>query len=219
MKLLLMFRKASALRWISHLDLIKVFEKALRRAELPIALSQGFNPRPKMSIALPLPVGTTSSGEYMELELEESMDPLLVVKKLNHQLPEGLHMMQVQVLPERGPAIMSVVDSSFYEIKIPLSEEETAKMGSVITILQQKSEITVYYLNKEGRKKSMDIKPGVRSISWQMDTNKIEMHLETSSRLFVRPNYVLQAIAAEMYREEWKIDEMDIHRVRIVLHI
>lgn len=114
---------------------------------------------------------------------------------------------------------MSVVDSSFYEIKIPLSEEETAKMGSVITTLQQKSEITVYYLNKEGRKKSMDIKPGVRSISWQMDTNKIEMHLETSSRLFVRPNYVLQAIAAEMYREEWKIDEMDIHRVRIVLHI
>ena len=52
-----------------------------------------------------------------------------------------------------------------------------------------------------------------------MDTNKIEMHLETSSRLFVRPNYVLQAIAAEMYREEWKIDEMDIHRVRIVLYI
>lgn len=219
MKLLLVFKKGSTLRWISHLDLIKVFEKALRRAELPIALSQGFNPRPKMSIALPLPVGTTSSGEYMELELEESMDPIVVKNKLNQQLPEGLQMMQVQVLPERGPAIMSVVDSSVYEIKVPLSEEETAHMGSVITTLQQKSEILVDYLNKEGRKKSMDIKPGIRTISWQMDINKIEIHVETSSRLFVRPNYVLQAIAAEMQREEWKIDEMDIHRVRIVLHI
>jgi radical SAM-linked protein len=218
LKVLLRFNKGPSLRWISHLDLIKVFEKALRRADLPVTLSQGFNPRPKMSIALPLPVGVSSEGEYMELELSESMEFQELCNRLNLQLPTELQILKGQELPEKSPAIMSQVETSEYMIHIQADSTLSEELERIIQVLISKTEILVQFQNKEGKIKIQDIKPGLRSCKWLKETSCIHLHIETSSRLFIRPQFVLQAITELMDRPQWSMEEIDIHRVKITLN-
>jgi len=218
LRVLLKFNKGPSLRWISHLDLIKVFEKALRRADLPVALSQGFNPRPKMSIALPLPVGVSSEGEYLELELSEFMEFQELCNLLNLQLPTELQILKAQELPEKSPAIMSQVEASEYSIHIPADTKFSEEIERIIEILISKTEILVQYQNKEGKNKIQDIKPGIRSCKWLKETSCIHLVIETSSRLFIRPQFVLQAITELLGRPQWNMEEIDIHRVKITLN-
>lgn len=218
MKILLEFNKKPSLRWISHLDLIKVFEKALRRANLPIALSQGYNPRPKMSIALPLPVGVSSEGEYLELELTEFLELEELRHCLNRQLPAELQIIKVQELPEKTPAIMSLVEASEYLIHLPVDIELGDKLDIIIQNLLSQPEILVHYLNKDGKNKVQDLKPGIISCTWHKEIGCLRMLVETSSRLFIRPQFVLQAITESMGRTQWNMEEINIHRVKITLN-
>ena len=218
MRILLEFTKGPSLRWISHLDLIKLFEKAIRRATLPVALSQGFNPRPKMSIALPLPVGVSSDGEYMELELAEQMDHKELCDRFNRQLPTDMKILKAMNLSENSPSVMSQVETSNYRIHVPHANEVGDEVANAIQNLLAKHEIMIRVTNKEGRIKTLDIKPGIRSCAWCKNQESILMEIETSSRLFIRPQFVLQAITESLNQPQWSIEEIDIHRVKINLN-
>ena len=218
MRILLEFTKGPSLRWISHLDLIKLFEKAIRRATLPVALSQGFNPRPKMSIALPLPVGVSSDGEYMELELAEQMDHKQLCDRFNRQLPTDMKILKAMNLSENSPSVMSQVETSNYRIHVPHDNEVGDEVANAIQNLLAKHEIMIRVTNKEGKIKTLDIKPGIRSCVWCKNQESILMEIETSSRLFIRPQFVLQAITESLNQPQWSIEEIDIHRVKINLN-
>ena len=84
------FIRGEEVKFISHLDLMKVFERASRRANIPIAYSQGFNPHAHLIFGLPLSVGVTSQAEYADIELTEELDPENFMLGLNKQLPKGL---------------------------------------------------------------------------------------------------------------------------------
>lgn len=84
------FVRGEEVKYISHLDLMKVFERAARRAEVPIFYSQGFNPHPQMVFGLPLSVGVTSEAEYADIKLREDMEPEKMKNSLNGSLPEGI---------------------------------------------------------------------------------------------------------------------------------
>lgn len=217
MRILLEFTKGPSLRWISHLDLIKVFEKAIRRANLPVALSQGFNPRPKMSIALPLPVGVSSDGEYMELELAEQMDHRELCNRLNQQLPTDMKIQKAMNLSENSPSVMSQVETSEYRVHIPHANRSDEVTNAIQNLLA-KQEVLVRFSNKDGKIKILDIRPGIRSCIWCKNQESILMEIETSSRLFIRPQFVLQAITESLNQPQWSIEEIDIHRVKINLN-
>jgi len=87
------YTKGEEVKFISHLDLIRVFERAIRRANLPIAYSQGFNPRMKISYGQALKVGATSAGEEAKLTFEEEMSHKEVVDRLNAVLPKGIKLL------------------------------------------------------------------------------------------------------------------------------
>jgi len=89
-KIRLCFSKAGPLRFIGHLDFLKVFQKTIRRAALPIAYSQGFNPHMQLSFALPLPLGMISNYDYADLILEQEMHCNILVSRLNQNAPTGL---------------------------------------------------------------------------------------------------------------------------------
>ena len=92
----LVFEKKGRAVWISHLDLMRLLQRAFKRADLPLKHTQGFNPRPSVSIALPLSVGVESSCELLEFELEGEMPPLAEMRKrLNDALVEGVKVMQI----------------------------------------------------------------------------------------------------------------------------
>lgn len=113
------YRKAGEVRWISHLDLKNTLERALRRAELALELTQGYNPRPKLSFGPPLPLGATGEGELFAVHLAEATDPDELKRRLNEQLPPGLEILEAWALPgHRKKETFGNVDVAEYRISL-----------------------------------------------------------------------------------------------------
>jgi radical SAM-linked protein len=91
------FTKKGTLKYISHLDLMRLFMRALRRAEFPLKISEGFNPHPKFSIKRALKLGLESENEQASVRLKEPVDPCVFKKRLQNQLPEGLRIKEIIV--------------------------------------------------------------------------------------------------------------------------
>ena len=118
MKIRLKFSKQGRIKFVGHLDLLRLFERVIKRTNLPVAYSQGFNPHSLLYFAQALSVGITSEGEYLDIHLTEEVDPELVKKQLNDILPEGLKITNVNILLEESKICMALIDSSSYTIWI-----------------------------------------------------------------------------------------------------
>jgi radical SAM-linked protein len=109
------FAKGENLRYISHLDLQRTWERALRRAGIPVAYSRGYHPHPKMVFAAALPVGCTGAAEVMDILLSQPMPPRRVQRGLGHCLPDGLTIVDVITVYHRAPALPTLLQSAEYE--------------------------------------------------------------------------------------------------------
>ena len=112
--------KDEPLRYISHLDYASLMQRAIRRAKIPAAYSEGFNPHMKLSFASALSVGVTSDAEYMDLELSEPMAEGEIAKRLRPVLPEGVRLIALRVMTGKPKALMALTDEAVYEITVPL---------------------------------------------------------------------------------------------------
>lgn len=126
-KLRLQLTKGEEIRYISHLDYAGAMEKAIRRANLPAAYSEGFNPHMKIAFASALAVGITSESEYMDLELTEHIEMKQVIHLLSSMLPPGIIIKQAKYMPERCPAMMAVINLASYKMIIPLKQNIAAE--------------------------------------------------------------------------------------------
>src|SRR5512144_1672955 len=118
MRIRITFVKQGALRYTGHLDLHKLWERAARRAELPLAYSQGFHPQPKMNLAAALPLGFSSRCEVLDMRLEREMPLEGLSERLNAALPSGIHVATVEQVEERAPALQTQVLSAEYEVRM-----------------------------------------------------------------------------------------------------
>lgn len=118
-RLRLCYAKTGRPRFISHLDFIRLFERAARRAGLPLAFSEGFSPAPRIAYGWPLPVGMSGLGEYVDVELKERVAPERVVADLNRTLPQGLEVREARYLSPHGPSLMAEFDTGSYMIHLP----------------------------------------------------------------------------------------------------
>lgn len=116
-------RKGSQIAVLSHLDYMNVFMRALIRSKLPAAWSEGFNPHLKVSFATALAVGVTSDCEYVDFELAAPVDELEVLMRLNEQLPSGAEILRLKKLRDKSKSVMSLVDLSRYEVRLPFDEK------------------------------------------------------------------------------------------------
>src|SRR5829696_6634261 len=103
------FSRGDLLRYITHLDLMRAWERALKRAALPVAYSEGFTRHPQIQLAAPLPVGATAMGELMDVFLDEPMQPHEFKARLRRQTPPGLTVVDVQEAPLAWPSLQSLV--------------------------------------------------------------------------------------------------------------
>lgn len=108
--------KKGPARFMSHLDFIRAVERAVRRAGLPVALTEGFHPHPRMSFSPALPVGVESECELVDVELRETPGADQVKEKLELSLPAGLRLMWCAVLPFGEPSLSSVIRAASYEM-------------------------------------------------------------------------------------------------------
>lgn len=111
------FIRGEEVKYISHLDLMKAFDRALRRSHTPIAYSQGFNPHPQMVFGLPLSVGVTSEAEYADFELSTAVEPGEFMERLNKQLPMGLKIVDAKCKTSKDN-IMTAITLASYELLI-----------------------------------------------------------------------------------------------------
>ena len=119
MKVRIKFRKYGILRFIGHLDVMRCFQKAMRRADIPIAFTGGYSPHMIMSFAQPLGIGLTSDGEYMDIELREPVPSSRAVQALNAVMPEGLEVVSFrQISDEKKASGMTIVSAADYLVTV-----------------------------------------------------------------------------------------------------
>ena len=159
-KYLLIFEKSESVRWLGHLDILRTFERAIRRAGLPVAFSTGFNPRERISFASALSTGVTAGAEPAVLELTEPVDPCVLLTDLNATLPPGIRIAECQEIPDAGSRdLLNSYDRADYEIVCACSPEpDAAQVESAILALLARPEIEVVRA-REGRSRTLDIRP------------------------------------------------------------
>lgn len=192
----MMYTKEGPARYISHLDLLRTFERAARRAGLPVAFTSGFNPHPKISFAAPLGVGTAGEKEFADLELAGEVPAASIQRYLSGTLPEGLRLLEVRKIKEQAPALMSMVERATYRGEARLERPVTkAALDRAIKAFLDQPEILVKRKNKAGDIKVYDIRPGIFAMSGRLDNDIIiiETELKTGSRDNIRFEEVVEA--------------------------
>jgi len=145
-RLRLKYAKRGRLRFTSHRDFARAFERALRRAHVPMAYSSGFTPHPRVSYANAVPTGVASEAEYLEIALQDVVDPELMMASLDKALPDGLDL--VDVVVAKSPDFAVRLEASLWQIALPGIEISAA--ASAVASLLAESEIMVERLTKNG---------------------------------------------------------------------
>ena len=160
------FTRGDNVKFISHLDLMKLFERTLRRTGLPIAYSQGFNPHPQMVFGLPLSVGVTSEAEYADFELSENMEPSEFLERMNKELPLGIIVKDAVIKTSKGN-IMASVSGAVYLISVFLNESlDLTEINNRLSSFLEKNEIII---KKEG-------KGGIKDVNIRPIIHKLEVY-------------------------------------------
>ena len=189
----LRFAKRGRVRFISHRDVARAFERALRVEQVPLAFSGGFSPRPKVSFGLALPVGYESDAEYLDVELAEAIDTDALVEPLTAALPEGMHVTGAIALQDRAPALQEAITSVSYEIEVgrPGSTPRPGDLARAVDDVLAASELVV-----TRRRKGVDIDEDVRpALRLLQAAEATVLHLEVDTRPHgVRPTAVVEAL-------------------------
>lgn len=201
MRIQITFSKQGALRYTGHLDLHKLWERAARRAELPLAYSQGFHPQPRMNIAAALPLGFSSTCEVLDLRLERDIELDSLPDQLNATLPPGIHVSAVSQVDERAPALQTQVLSAEYEVRMIEAGFPSEVRRSVEALMAAESIIRIR------REKQYDLRPLIEWVEVRGDT--IAMRLAAREGATGRPEEVLAELGIAF-------DETRIERTKLI---
>lgn len=195
MRLRLVFEKGDPVRFISHLDTMRTFARAFRRAGVPLSFSQGFNPHPKMSFALPLAVGATSSNDVLDIETEAPVEPQQIVVDVNGSLPAGFRVVSARRMEDGGPSAMSEVGAAAYRSNLPTTNS-MVDAGVVVDRFLCSRNVPIERRREGKPTHTVDIRPLVLRLNGRGDDGGIvfEMVLRAGGSAGVRPDEVLRAI-------------------------
>ena len=219
MKVRIRFQKYGAMKFIGHLDVLRYFQKAIRRAELDSEYTKGFNPHQVMSFASPLGLGLTSDGEYMDIGLNSSDSPELMVKKINEVMSEGIrvigyHILQEALEHEKNVTAMSLVSSADYIVSLKDGYSLGDKINSVDKfneVFLEFSEMSEIIINKKTKKseKLVDIKPMISLVAFdeaEYRTRLKEVVLDGSDLSDAMPSHIIEAESmADIYENGIKV--------------
>jgi radical SAM-linked protein len=217
MNIRLKFTKGNEVKYISHLDLMRVFQRAIRRTGIPIAYSSGFNPHQEISFGAPLSLGVTSNAEYIDLKLAESMDVQEVKERLNSSMPDGIRILEGIKLKDSHKSAMSVVTHARYRISMNIEDVTFQKLRNSIEAftIQEHIKVMKEQPKKNFALKEIDIKPMIVNMNLaEIEGNSIviECLLLSGSRGNLKPELLI--VAFEEYTG-YKITGIRINREEV----
>ncbi|WP_080636906.1 TIGR03936 family radical SAM-associated protein [Salinispora vitiensis] len=182
----LRYAKRGPLRFTSHRDFARAFERALRRAGVPMAYSQGFTPHPKISYASAAPTGVASEAEYLEIGLRESVDPAALRAALDAALSPGLDVLDAVVAT--GGSLVDRIEAAHWRIELP--EVDPDVLRAAVAAFTAADEVFVERMTKQGRR-TFDARAAV------IDVNVI-MPDETPSEAVTVPCAILELVVRQV---------------------
>ena len=192
-RLRIIFAKTEGARFLSHLDLMATLEYSLRRAALPLALSQGFNPRPRVSSAAPLPLGYTAEREILEIVLHQQLPPDEVRARLQASVPSGITISSVHELPPGTKPAAARLRSATYRVALP---QPVPDLGSRATSLLQQETLEVEE-EREGKKRRRDLRPHILWLDASASGDALRMEVRIHPTGTVRPEQVVELMGID----------------------
>ncbi|MDE6622519.1 MAG: TIGR03936 family radical SAM-associated protein [Lachnospiraceae bacterium] len=193
MKLRVKFSKHGVLRFIGHLDVMRYFQKAIRRAGIDIAYSTGFSPHQIMSFATPLGVGLESNGEYMDIEVNTLTSSKELTDLLNAQMVDGIEVLEVKLLPDNAGNAMASVAAARYTIAFREGYQPDFLTKSVIGDFFGQDKIIVTKKTKKSES-TFDMKPYLYMCDFDEENKSICLTVDASSAGNIKPALVVKAI-------------------------
>ncbi|MBN1161670.1 MAG: DUF2344 domain-containing protein [Dehalococcoidales bacterium] len=210
-RLRIRFSRGEEIKYISHLDMMRLWQRALNRADVALAYSEGFSPHPRMSLALPLALGVTSEAELMDIVVEKFISPHAFTSAVGRQLPRGVAINGVFNIPLNLPSLQSQVRQAEYAAAIP-TDKKKGEVESAISALLDRDSLPWEHRRDTGPHK-YDLRALIDDlwlIDWREGLCNIGMLLRCDSSGSGRPEQVAIALGFEKYPES-------IHRCKLVL--
>ena len=205
------FCRGEEIKFISHLDIMRLWQRALHRAEIPLAYSEGFSPHPRISLAVPLSVGVTSEAELMDISCNKWVSPHFFTAAVSQQLPPGIEILQVYPIAQGQPSLQSQVGYAEYRVEVE-TEKEQGDIESALTSLLSLKHLPWQHQRDTGTR-SYDLRALIDDL-WLIDWHRryctIGMRLRCDSSGSGRPEQVTSALGFTQRPES-------IHRIKLLL--
>ncbi|MCM1388355.1 MAG: TIGR03936 family radical SAM-associated protein [Bacillus sp. (in: Bacteria)] len=195
MKIRIKFAKYGSMKFIGHLDVMRFFQKAIRRADIDIKYSEGFNPHQIMSFAAPLGVGIESRGEYLDIEVNTLISTQKMKDDLNKVMIEGMEILSVTVLPDAAQNAMASVAAAKYRVVCHADGVPAYELPDKLAAFYNREHIFVTKTTKKSVLE-LDLKPGIHELTLTMEPDSsfaITMLVDASSSGNIKPVMVLDA--------------------------
>ena len=192
MKLRIKFSKQGPVKFVGHLDIMRYFQKAMRRADIDIKYSEGFSPHQVMSFAAPLGVGLTSNGEYMDIEVNSMTDCQTLMDQLNGTMAEGIKVTDCRLLDDKAKNAMSLVAAADYTLTFREGKEPEdveAFFKGLLEFISQEQILTIKKTKKGERE--VDLKASIHELS--VKDGIIFMKVSAGSADNLKPELVMEA--------------------------
>ena len=192
------YRKAGALRYIAHLDLMRTWERSLRRARLPLAYTQGFTPHPRIALGAPLPVGTIGERELLDVWLSPPVAPEQFVRRLQASLPEDLTLLAAVEAAHELPSLQSQIHSATYEVAFEQGALDAAEVQARLEALLALDELD-WEEQRGAKTRRYDLRAAIRDLALREEGERLvlAMDLELNEQRTGRPASVLAALEVE----------------------
>jgi radical SAM-linked protein len=212
-RLRLVFAKKKQIKYIGHLDLVLAWERTLRRAEIPLAYSKGFNPQPKIQIASSLPLGAAGSAEIMDIVTTQPVEPATALERIRPALPEGIELHSVESIPLKAPTLQHLLRQAEYRVTVEtdLPAEELARRIEGLLNAEK-------ILQTRQRKKQLeeiDLRPWLHELKLEsVGEGEAYLHMRLTAGQFgnLRPEAVLKALGLA---NNWA----EIERTRLIFDL
>lgn len=219
-----MFQKIGMLRFLSHLELMRALGRALRRAGVAVAYSQGFNPQPKLASALALPVGVEGRQELADLELRAAMAPEELVARVNQYLAPELHLLRAWEVPLTAPSLTPLVREVVYRVSLPLNglaQEIRARLSSQARCNEwlARPTIPVRFTRKE-QLVDVDARPQIQelvALGEEENALRWDLRLSTGQGSSVRPQVIMAYLLKDTLDGECNEWEATLRVARVAL--
>jgi radical SAM-linked protein len=206
MRIRITYQKYGALLYTSTLDVQTIWERSVRRAGLNLQYSQGFHPQPRIQIANPLPLGFIGSHELIDIWLADEFNSAEIINLLNSALPEGMQVLEVEIIEENGPSLPKQIEASQYRVDLLNTDDNPDK----ISVLAQDI-LTKDVLPRVRNRKSYDLRPLIQALEVQISESGntvILLKMPSNSSQTGRPEEVMAELGIPM--EDFRVTRTNL---------